>query len=90
MPVRIDDKVATAHNKMMVIDGALVIGSNCNYMFSAEDRNAENVTFMRSECVAKMFATNFRQRRTVSVPTENQSNRISYFGFASTGGVPRI
>jgi phosphatidylserine/phosphatidylglycerophosphate/cardiolipin synthase-like enzyme len=66
VPVRIDDKVAIAHNKVMVIDGELVIGGSYNYTRSAETRNAENVTFIRSACVAEEFKENFERRWRVS------------------------
>jgi len=69
VPVRIDDKVAIAHNKVMVIDDDLVVGGSYNYTRSAEQRNAENVTFTRSACVAKLFEDNFESRwRVASVP----------------------
>jgi phosphatidylserine/phosphatidylglycerophosphate/cardiolipin synthase-like enzyme len=68
VPVRIDDAVAIAHNKVMVIDGDLVIGGSYNYTKSAEARNAENVTFTRSACVAKLYSGNFERRWNVSSP----------------------
>ena len=52
VPVRIDDRVSIAHNKVIVIDGETVIGGSFNYTGSAERRNAENVTIIRSGCVA--------------------------------------
>jgi phosphatidylserine/phosphatidylglycerophosphate/cardiolipin synthase-like enzyme len=68
VPVRIDDRVAIAHNKVMVIDGQLVIGGSYNYTRSAEERNAENVTFSRSACIANVFRDNFERRWTASAP----------------------
>ena len=68
VPVRIDDKVAIAHNKVMVIDDATVIGGSYNYTRSAEDKNAENVTFTKSACVAKLYTGNFERRWTASAP----------------------
>jgi phosphatidylserine/phosphatidylglycerophosphate/cardiolipin synthase-like enzyme len=68
VPVRIDETVAIAHNKVMVIDGGLVVGGSYNYTKSAEARNAENVTFTLSACVAKLFGDNFEQRWKVSEP----------------------
>ena len=68
IPVRIDDKVAIAHNKVMVIDGETVIGGSYNYTRSAEDKNAENVTFTKSACVAKLYTGNFERRWTASAP----------------------
>jgi phosphatidylserine/phosphatidylglycerophosphate/cardiolipin synthase-like enzyme len=68
VPVRIDEKVAIAHNKTMVIDGELVIGGSYNYTRSAEERNAENVTFTRSACVAGLYRANFEKRWKASAP----------------------
>jgi phosphatidylserine/phosphatidylglycerophosphate/cardiolipin synthase-like enzyme len=68
VPVRIDGSVAIAHNKVMVIDGALVVGGSYNFTRSAEQRNAENVTFTRSACVAGMFRSNFDRRWKASEP----------------------
>jgi phosphatidylserine/phosphatidylglycerophosphate/cardiolipin synthase-like enzyme len=68
VPVRIDDKVAIAHNKVMVIDDATVIGGSYNYTRSAEDKNAENVTFTSSVCLAKLYTGNFERRWLASAP----------------------
>lgn len=68
VPVRIDEKVAIAHNKVMVIDGDLVIGGSYNYTRSAEERNAENVTFTKSACVAGLYRANFEKRWKASAP----------------------
>jgi phosphatidylserine/phosphatidylglycerophosphate/cardiolipin synthase-like enzyme len=69
IPVRIDDKVAIAHNKVMVLDGEFVIGGSYNYTKSAEDRNAENVTFTRSTCIARLYGDNFERRWNAAAPT---------------------
>jgi len=66
--VRIDDKVAIAHNKVMVIDDETVIGGSYNYTRSAEGKNAENVTFTTSACLAKLYTGNFEQRWKASAP----------------------
>jgi phospholipase D len=66
VPVRIDDRVTIAHNKVIVIDGKTTIGGSFNYTVSAEKRNAENVTFVRSQCVASEFAANFEKRWAIS------------------------
>jgi phospholipase D len=68
VPVRVDDRVAIAHNKVMVIDGALVVGGSYNYTRSAEERNAENVTFTRGACAANLFRNNFEKRWNASEP----------------------
>lgn len=66
--VRIDDTVAIAHNKVMVIDSSLTIGGSYNYTASAEKRNAENVTFMSGSCVADQYRMNFEKRCKVARP----------------------
>ncbi|OJW22143.1 MAG: hypothetical protein BGO51_15155 [Rhodospirillales bacterium 69-11] len=66
IPTWIDDTVAIAHNKVIVIDGHLVIGGSYNYTSSAERRNAENVTFIDSPAVAALYLANWDSRRTAS------------------------
>ena len=39
----IDDRVAIAHNKVLVIDGKHVITGSFNFTRAAQSRNAENV-----------------------------------------------
>jgi phosphatidylserine/phosphatidylglycerophosphate/cardiolipin synthase-like enzyme len=68
IPVRIDDRVAIAHNKVMVIDGETVIGGSYNYTKSAEGKNAENVTFTKSACVANLYRDNFERRWNAAAP----------------------
>ena len=69
IPTWIDDGVAIAHNKVIVIDEVLVIGGSYNYTHSAEHRNAENVTFTQSADIARMFLDNWEARRAVSRPS---------------------
>jgi phosphatidylserine/phosphatidylglycerophosphate/cardiolipin synthase-like enzyme len=54
----------------MIIDGELVIGGSYNYTGSAETRNAENVTFTTSQCVAEAFERNFERRWEAAKPYE--------------------
>jgi len=68
IPVVIDDRVAIAHNKVVIIDRAIVIGGSFNYTASAQQRNAENVTILESAPVAAAFAVNWQSRYVVSVP----------------------
>jgi phosphatidylserine/phosphatidylglycerophosphate/cardiolipin synthase-like enzyme len=42
IPVRVDTRVAIAHNKVMVIDGAIVITGSFNFTAAAQARNAES------------------------------------------------
>ena len=49
IPVRIDVKRAIAHNKVMVIDGKMVITGSFNFTKSAEENNAENLLVIRKK-----------------------------------------
>ena len=66
IPTWIDHRVAIAHNKVIIIDGKTVIGGSYNFTTSAEDRNAENVTFIDSTDVAKLYLANWEARKAVS------------------------
>lgn len=66
IPVWIDCEPAIAHNKVIVIDGHLVIGGSYNYTASAQKRNAENVTFMEGRALARQYTTNWDSRLKAS------------------------
>lgn len=68
IPVRIDDQVGTAHNKVIVIDGRTVIGGSYNFTTAAEMKNAENVLFIDDRCTASRFTENFEERWRLSAP----------------------
>lgn len=68
VPVRIDGGVAISHNKVIVIDGDLVITGSYNFTRAAEERNAENVVFIRDRCTARQYEQNFETRWEVSAP----------------------
>ena len=53
--VRQDGKHAIAHNKVMVIDHAIVITGSFNFTNSAETRNAENVLILKSPDLALQY-----------------------------------
>ncbi|SCB37584.1 phospholipase D family nuclease [Rhizobium lusitanum] len=66
IPVWIDFEPTIAHNKIIVIDGHLVIGGSYNFTAAAQKRNAENVTFTDSREIAKQFSANWDSRLKVS------------------------
>jgi len=68
IPVWIDDKVAIAHSKIMIIDGETVITGSFNFTKSAQERNAENVIVLRDAYVVTRYAANWDNRRRVSEP----------------------
>ncbi len=90
VPVWIDDLPAIAHNKLILIDGHLVIGGSYNYTAAAERRNAENVTFIDSTEVAQWFLANWRSRRELSRPWAPHPGAVGeagkWGGFAAGAG----
>jgi phosphatidylserine/phosphatidylglycerophosphate/cardiolipin synthase-like enzyme len=59
----IDDKVAIAHNKVMVLDRRNVITGSFNFTKAAQQRNAENVLFVVDvPQIAEAYARNWQRR----------------------------
>lgn len=61
LPVRHDGRHAIAHNKVMVIDDAIVITGSFNFTNSAETRNAENFIILKSTELAQTYKTNWQE-----------------------------
>ena len=59
IPVWIDARHAIAHNKIMVIDGEVVITGSFNFTKNAEENNAENLLVIRSPELAAKYASNW-------------------------------
>ncbi len=53
IPTYIDDRHAIAHNKIMIIDRAIVITGSFNFTKAAEEKNAENLLIISSKDLAK-------------------------------------
>ena len=64
--VSVDDKVAIAHNKVMIIDEKEVITGSYNFTESAQKRNAENLLIIKDEKIAYKYLENWFQREEVS------------------------
>jgi phosphatidylserine/phosphatidylglycerophosphate/cardiolipin synthase-like enzyme len=60
IPIQIDDKHAIAHNKVMVIDGGVVITGSFNFTKAAEENNAENLLVIRDKEIADKYAANWK------------------------------
>jgi phosphatidylserine/phosphatidylglycerophosphate/cardiolipin synthase-like enzyme len=59
IPVFIDDQHSNAHNKVIVIDGRVVITGSYNFTNAAETRNAENLLILKSGELATQYARNW-------------------------------
>ena len=62
----IDYKPAIAHNKIMIIDDAVITGS-FNFTKAAQEKNAENVLIIHDAGLAKKYIANWQNRMTESM-----------------------
>ena len=88
IPTWIDHAVAIAHNKVIIIDSRTVIGGSYNFTTSAERRNAENVTFINSADIARLYLTNWDARKSVArqyLPPVGLAPYVPPRSFAATG-----
>ena len=71
----IDDRHAIAHNKIMIIDGQIVITGSYNFTKAAEKSNAENMVIIDSPAIAAKYLQNWHKHRNHSqryVPKASQ------------------
>lgn len=64
--VLIDDKVAIAHNKVIIIDKKEVITGSYNFTEAAQKRNAENLLIIKDPKIAHEYLQNWFRRFEVS------------------------
>ena len=68
IPVKIDAAHAIAHNKVMVIDGLVVITGSFNFTTAAEQRNAENLLVIHDRALAARYTENWQAHAAHSEP----------------------
>src|SRR5205814_237035 len=68
IPVRIDRRHAIAHNKVMVIDSAVVITCSFNFTEAAENKIAENLIVLQSAPLTAHYAANWKTHWEHSEP----------------------
>lgn len=66
IPVYADDREKIQHNKVIIIDEALVITGSYNFTKAAESHNAENLLIIRSKELAKQYLKNFELHKAHS------------------------
>ena len=59
VPTAIDAKHAIAHNKIMIVDGAIVLTGSFNFTKSAEQSNAENLLVIHDPALAEKYTANW-------------------------------
>jgi phosphatidylserine/phosphatidylglycerophosphate/cardiolipin synthase-like enzyme len=75
LEIFVDDKVRIAHNKVMVIDGALVLTGSFNWTKAAQESNAENMVVLPSREAANAYAANWGKRLATARPYVRKSER---------------
>ena len=68
IPVYIDESVAIAHNKVIIIDQETVLTGSYNYSVGAENRNAENIIIIKNPDLAQSYLSNWYDRQRESIP----------------------
>lgn len=60
VPVRIDTPGSNLHDKVLIIDGQIVVTGSYNFSANAEERNDENTLVIYSEELAQQYLTHFQ------------------------------
>lgn len=60
VPTWIDAKHAIAHNKIMIIDGKIILTGSFNFTKAAEDDNAENLLVIQDPALAAKYTANWQ------------------------------
>jgi phosphatidylserine/phosphatidylglycerophosphate/cardiolipin synthase-like enzyme len=80
IPVLVDTVPGLMHNKVMVVDGELVLTGSFNYTWGAEHWNAENLLMVQDPALAAAYLRNWNQRAA-------QSQRLIASGAGPSGAV---
>ena len=71
----VDANHAISHNKVIVIDGALVITGSFNFTEAAQEKNAENLLIIRDPTLAAQYTKNWDAHRQHSQPDTGRGVR---------------
>jgi len=66
VPVKIDAQHAIAHNKVMIIDGEVVVTGSFNFTKAAEENNAENLLIIHDKKLAPLYMKNWQDQQNHS------------------------
>jgi phosphatidylserine/phosphatidylglycerophosphate/cardiolipin synthase-like enzyme len=67
IPTYIDTAHTIAHNKVMVVDKAVIITGSFNFTRAAEEKNAENLLVIQSRDLARIYGENWEKHKEHSV-----------------------
>jgi phosphatidylserine/phosphatidylglycerophosphate/cardiolipin synthase-like enzyme len=68
VPVSLDVRHAWAHDKVIILDGAIVITGSYNWTVAAERNNGENSLVIRDPQLARVYTENWRRHAHHSMP----------------------
>ncbi len=66
VPTFVDYYHNAAHNKVVIIDGSIVITGSFNFTRAAEENNAENLLIVRSSSLAQRYIENWNYHKNHS------------------------
>ena len=70
IPTWIDAAYPIAHDKVMVIDGRVVVTGSFNFTRAAEEKNGENLLIVESPALAELYARNWQAKLSRSEPVD--------------------
>jgi len=73
IPTLMDAEHAIAHNKIMIIDGYLVLTGSFNFTKAAEENNAENLLLINDPALARRYLENWEAHERHSEPFERSA-----------------
>ena len=80
IPTLIDARHAIAHNKIIIIDGYLVLTGSFNFTRAAEEHNAENLLVINDPVLAKQYIENWYAHEQHSEPFERADKPVERTG----------
>ena len=76
IPTLIDARHAIAHNKIIIIDGYLIITGSFNFTRAAEEHNAENLLLIKHPVLAQQYIANWQAHEQHSEPYERADKSV--------------
>jgi phosphatidylserine/phosphatidylglycerophosphate/cardiolipin synthase-like enzyme len=73
VPTLIDAEHGIAHNKIMIIDGYLVLTGSFNFTRAAEENNAENLLIVNDPILARRYLENWQTHQAHSEAYQRSS-----------------
>ena len=86
IPVLVDRPPGLMHDKVMIIDGEVVVTGSFNYTYSAEHRNVENLLVIHDPALAAQYTQHWRSRASASRPLRTGTTGAGAQSFAALNG----